>query len=80
MVERMKDLERKEVIDVQTGTRIGYIADLEIALCDGRILSIIVPKGNSFMCWNKEDIIIPWQNIKKIGEDLVIVDTKMCRK
>ena len=81
MVERMKDLEKKEVIDIKSGCRLGYICDLEIELCEGKILSLIVPKGAGFMGWNKEEMVIPWQNIKKIGEDLIIVDTEQfCHK
>jgi len=76
MLERLQDLKSKEVIDVCTGSRIGYIVDCELDLTSGRILTIIVPKGNGFGFWNREDIIIPWRNIKKIGDDLVIVDTK----
>ena len=75
MLERLKDLEKKEVIDCHSGCRMGYISDFEINFCSGQIVSIIVPKGSSFGFWNKEDLVIPWQNIKKIGEDLVIVDT-----
>ena len=76
MLERMQDLKCKEVIDVCTGCRIGFIEDCELDLATGRILTIIVPKGAKFGFWNREDIIIPWRNIKKIGEDLVLVDTR----
>jgi len=75
MVERMKDLEKKEVIDIKTGSRLGFICDLEIAMHDGRIVSIVVPRRAGFMSLSRDEMVIPWRNIRKIGEDIVIVDT-----
>ena len=48
-------------------------ADLET----GKITSIIVPGGTNkilnFFSSNN-DIVIPWQNVKCIGDDLILVE------
>ena len=37
------ELKYKEVIDLRSGARLGYVCDAEIDPADGRILSLIVP-------------------------------------
>ena len=55
------DFKHKEVIDIN----------------NGRITSIIVPGGNNkflSLFSNNNDIIIPWEHIHCIGEDLILVE------
>ena len=54
----------------------GFLKDVEAELGDGRIKSIIVPGGNKVLSMfsNTNDIVIPWQNIKCIGEDVILVE------
>ncbi len=39
----LSDLRYKEVIDLTTGQRLGYVCDAEIDLEEGKIVSLIVP-------------------------------------
>ncbi|MFQ8780910.1 MAG: YlmC/YmxH family sporulation protein [Oscillospiraceae bacterium] len=39
----LSDLRYKEVIDLTTGQRLGYVCDAEIDLEQGKIVSLIVP-------------------------------------
>lgn len=76
------DLRTKEVINVSTGQRLGYICDMEIDLTDGRIISFVVP-GNRKMgglIAGEQDYIIPWQGITRMGKDIILIDAdKVCR-
>ena len=50
--------------------------DVTANLETGVITSIIVPGGTNkllSMFSNSNDIVIPWQNIKCIGDDLILV-------
>jgi YlmC/YmxH family sporulation protein len=73
---RLFDLRRREVVNVCDGRRLGYVCDVEIDLCCGKICAIIVPGP----CWFfglfsfGDDMIIPWDKIKKIGDDLILVE------
>ena len=68
------DLKQKEVINLCDGCRLGYPSDFEFNLCDGRILSIIVPRPSGFLgLGHSNDLIIPWNKIECIGEDAVLV-------
>ena len=72
---RIVDMRNKEVICIKDGTRLGCVCDVEIDICSGRILNIVVfgrPR-----CWGilgrEEDIIIDWNCIEVIGDDTILV-------
>ncbi len=54
----------------------GLVQDVCADLGTGKITSIIVPGNNKFMniFSQNNDIEIPWQNIKCIGDDLILVE------
>ena len=70
------DFKHKEVININNGKRLGYVQDVCADLETGMITSIIVPGSNKIMSFfnQNNDIVIPWQNIKCIGEDLILVE------
>ena len=58
------------------GKRLGLASDLEIEAETGRIKAIVVPGPGKFL-WlfgKSEDFVIPWERIKKIGVDVILVD------
>ena len=70
------DFKHKEVVNIVDGKRLGFVQDVTADLNGGVITSIIVP-GNSKLInlfAGNNDIIIPWQNIKCIGEDIILVE------
>ncbi len=74
---RIIDLRCKEVICIHDGTRLGYVNDVEIDTCTGRLVAVIVPgraKGKLF--GKKEDFVIPWEAIRRIGDDIIL--TSFC--
>jgi len=76
---RLSDFSGKEIIDLENGERMGTIghSDLEIDPQTGEITSIILP-GASFFGFGKrkDDVVIPWQSIVKIGPEMVIIELK----
>jgi YlmC/YmxH family sporulation protein len=71
------ELRNKEVINIKTGARLGFPSDIEIDLESGNLVSIIVPGNYKIMgLFGKEaDMVIKWENIKTIGDDLIIIET-----
>ena len=69
----VNDLYEKEIISVIDGSKIGEIFDLEFDEKSGRVLSIVVLK-RSFLFWRKEKSIIPWNCVKVIGDETILVD------
>ena len=70
------DFKHKEVININNGKRLGYVQDVCADLETGMITSIIVPGSNKIMSFfnQNNDIVIQWQNIKCIGDDLILVE------
>ena len=70
------DFKHKEVVNIVDGNRLGFVQDVTADLESGVITSIIVP-GNSKLLnlfAGNNDIVIPWQDIKCIGEDIILVE------
>ena len=70
------DFKHKEVINISDGKRLGFVQDVTANLNTGVITSIIVP-GNTklFKLFSSEnEIVIPWDKIKCIGKDVILVD------
>ena len=76
MQDKGLDFKHKEVINIKDGKRLGYVQDVCADLETGTITSIIVPGSNKFVSFfsSSNDIIIPWQNVKCIGDDLILVE------
>ena len=77
MQEKGLDFKHKEVINICNGKRLGFVQDVCADLETGKITSIIVPGvTNKLMSLfsNSNDIVIPWDRIKCIGEDLILVE------
>ena len=75
---RFTQLQCKEVICVSDGRRLGFISDVEVEVPGGRIAAIIVPGPCRVLgLWGqKEDYCIPWNCIRRIGPDIVLVDIR----
>lgn len=74
---KFSELKTKEIIHIADGERVGFISDIEVDGESGKVVSVSVSGAyKAFGLLGKEpDKIIPWEHIKKIGEDLVIIDT-----
>ena len=70
------DFKHKEVINITDGRRLGFVQDVTANLDSGAITSIIVPGTNKLLGFfsSANDIIIPWEKIKCIGDDVILVE------
>lgn len=70
------ELQKKEVVMMHSGEKLGIVDDLEIDEVEGLITSIIIMnhamKGSFFQ--KPEEIIIPWTKIVTIGSDIILID------
>lgn len=69
------DLRCREVINLCDGARLGFVSDLMLDLAGGRITAILVPAQGGVLGFlgRCEDLVIPWDCIDKIGEDILFV-------
>lgn len=74
----LSELQEKEVIDISTGKRIGAIIDIVVSM-SGSISKLVLEERKSsrkLFANNREDIYLNWNQIIKIGDDIILVDSK----
>ena len=76
--QRIADLSYKEVIDLDTGQRLGYVRDMEIDPETGRVLALVIPGRLRWLglLGREAERTVPWENIQQLGEDLIFVRQK----
>ncbi|MBP3448593.1 MAG: YlmC/YmxH family sporulation protein [Clostridia bacterium] len=82
MTERVGELQKKEVINLVNGRRLGFVYDVEVDLEQGKVISVIVPGQNRFfrLFWKYEELVISFDQIKKIGDDIILVEMEEIHK
>lgn len=85
MICSFSGLRNKEIVNMKTGIKIGYVDDIEFDTSTSSIVSLIVygkPRAFGIM-GRDEDIVIKCKNIELIGEDTILVnfnDSAVCTK
>ena len=74
---RISELQDKEVVNITDGTRYGFIGDLEVDVDSGTVRSIVVPGKSRCLglLGRKTDTVFPWTSIRRIGADIILVDS-----
>jgi len=70
----LSDLQSKDIININDGKRIGNIIDVSIDTT-GKPVILLVEKYKFFLSLFKSSAIeIKWDQIKKIGKDVILVN------
>ena len=71
-----EELCRKEVIDISTGERLGFIDDIELDIESGTVKSLVIYDNTRLLglLGREEDSVIACSDIKVIGSDVVLVE------
>ena len=73
---RIRELRRKEVINICDGCRLGFVADVDVRVPEGQVTAIVVFGPCPFfgLFGRGEDFYIPWECIQRFGSDIILVD------
>ena len=73
---RIAELRCREVINICDGMRLGYVCDVVVNIDLGQIVAIVVPGPCKFfgIFGREDDYVIPWDCIRRIGDDIVLVE------
>lgn len=74
----LHDLSEKDVIQIKTGENLGRIDDVIFDEGTARLQSVVL-RGRSHLfglMGYDEDLIIPWEALKTIGADVIMVDAE----
>ncbi|OAT73448.1 MULTISPECIES: YlmC/YmxH family sporulation protein [Parageobacillus] len=72
---RISEFQTKDVVNVANGKKLGNIGDIDIDLQTGQIQSLIILGAGKVLglFGREEETVIPWQNIVKVGADVILV-------
>jgi len=75
---KFTELQCKEVICISDGRRLGFVTDVLVEMPEGNVCAIVVPGPCRILgiAGRHDDYVIPWNCIRRIGPDIVLVDTK----
>ena len=75
---RIGDLHYKEVINITSGQRLGYVSDIEFDWSSGKVLSFIVPGPRRLfgLLPGDTDFIFPWESIVRMGDDTILISVE----
>ena len=73
---RIAELRRREVINICTGQRMGFVCDVLVNVVSGQLAAIVVPGPCRFfgLFGREDDFIIPWECIRRIGDDIILIE------
>lgn len=66
------ELKSKEIINLADGKKLGHVIDVIFDSVNGKVRGIIVP-GEKKIFRKSEDIFIPLEKVRKIGDDVVLI-------
>jgi YlmC/YmxH family sporulation protein len=72
---KISEFQIKDVVNVSDGKRLGNIGDIEINLSTGKIEAVVISGSGRVLGFfgKDDDVVIPWKNIIKIGQDVILV-------
>lgn len=75
---RLSDLQTKEIINVGDGKRMGIIIDVNVDPNTGKIRSFLLQESKNAkkIFASREEYEVKWEQIVKVGEDIILVNTK----
>lgn len=72
----LRQLCKKDVVQLGSGVKLGRADDLELEMGSAQVCSLILrgrPRWFGLL-GRGEDLVIPWQQIETIGEDVILVN------
>ena len=74
---KISDLAKRDIINITDGSRLGPVKDIHIDSAAGTVVALVLktPKRRYMGLMSAgQDIVVPWDKIRKIGVDAVLVD------
>jgi YlmC/YmxH family sporulation protein len=74
----LSEIAGKEIVNLVTGERLGVVGDCDLIVDEatGKILALLIPKEKGLFNFRKDKTMleVPWRNVKKIGNDMIIIE------
>lgn len=76
MMYKLEDLKIKSVINIRNGSNLGFIDDIVMDISSAKIISLVIYGRKKFfgILGREEDVLVNWDDINMIGDDVVLVN------
>ncbi len=76
MSAKISDLQERQIVNIADGKCLGNVKDIELNLNRGVIQALVLPGpgGIRGILQNQGELRVPWQNVVRIGVDVVLID------
>ncbi len=73
---KLSELQRKDIVSIRDGKRVGKIIDVEFDIKSGYMIHFVIEKAHFFksIFSNTDELTIKFSQIKKLGEDVILID------
>ena len=74
----LSELQRKDIVNINDGKKVGKIIDAEIDEVSGNLRSFIIEQSKYLrsMFRSDSDLKVKYDQIKKMGKDVILIDLK----
>lgn len=77
-IKRLSEIGGQEIINLYDGSRLGMVADVDLLIDEetGYIEALLIPDSKGFLSFlsDRNFTEVPWEAVKKIGQDTLIVE------
>lgn len=73
-IHSINNIKMLEVIEINSGAKLGFVKDLKIDVENYKIISIILPNNKVGWFGKNKDIEIEWEKVRKIGIDVILIE------
>lgn len=76
MAFKISDLGLRDIINLIDGSKLGNVKDVHIDLATGQVLALVLSGEKKYfgLLDAGRDVVVPWENIRKIGVHTVLVE------
>ncbi len=72
---KISELNKRDIVNLTNGAKLGAVKDIHIDPATGKVIAFVLNGSSRFkLLSSKKDVLVPWQNIKKLGLDTVLVE------
>lgn len=75
---KISELGRKDIINILDGAKLGPVKDMHLDLETGMVKALVLqgPKKYFRLFGAGNDVVVPWDKVKKVGQDAVLVEVQ----
>jgi len=76
MAFKISELGQRDIINLIDGSKLGAVKDAHIDLATGQVLDLVLAGDRKYfgLLDAGRDVVVPWENIRKIGVHAVLVE------